>query len=77
MLHCGDAYGYYRQVDPMQPYSHPNGRLMETLVIWGFNIPRRHWATLRNLRRAQGNRVRAFCSHDSHELETMGGRAGG
>jgi glyoxylase-like metal-dependent hydrolase (beta-lactamase superfamily II) len=32
LLHCGDAYGYYRQADPVQPYKHPNGRLMETIV---------------------------------------------
>ncbi len=42
LLVCGDAYGFYRQVDPAQPYVHSNGQLMETLVTTGFNIPRRH-----------------------------------
>jgi hypothetical protein len=32
LLHCGDAYGDYRQANPVQPYKHPNGRLMETIV---------------------------------------------
>jgi glyoxylase-like metal-dependent hydrolase (beta-lactamase superfamily II) len=71
LMHCGDAYGYYRQADPVQPYSHPNGRLMEALVTRGFRIPRHHWETLRGLLRTHGQRVRAFCSHDAHEFEML------
>jgi glyoxylase-like metal-dependent hydrolase (beta-lactamase superfamily II) len=68
LLHCGDAYGYYRQADPIQPYKHPNGRLMETIVTTGFNMPKRHWDTLRNLLRSHGAEIQAFCSHDAHEF---------
>ena len=71
LLHCGDAYGYYRQVDPVQPYSHPSGRLMETLVTSGFKMPRRHWVTLRELIHAHGDRIQPFCAHDGHEFEAM------
>ncbi len=77
LLHCGDAYGYYRQVDPAQPYAHPNGRLMESLVTWGFKMPRQHWATLRELRRAAGERLWTFCSHDGHEFHVMADHPGG
>jgi glyoxylase-like metal-dependent hydrolase (beta-lactamase superfamily II) len=63
LLHCGDIYGYPPQVDPAQPYKYPNGSLMETIVTTGFNMPRRHWVSLRNFLRAHGNEVTAFCSH--------------
>ena len=68
LLHCGDAYGYYRQADPLQPYVHPSGRLMEWLVTAGFGMPRRHWPVLRDLRQSHTNIVAAFCSHDAHEF---------
>lgn len=68
LLHCGDAYGYYRQADPVQPYVHPNGRFMEWLVTAGFAMPRRHWQVLRRLRRDHGDIVSTFCSHDAHEF---------
>jgi glyoxylase-like metal-dependent hydrolase (beta-lactamase superfamily II) len=62
-LHCGDIYGYPPQVDPIQPYKYPCGSLMETVITTGFNMPRRHWISLRNLLRAHGDEVSAFCSH--------------
>jgi glyoxylase-like metal-dependent hydrolase (beta-lactamase superfamily II) len=68
LLHCGDAYGYYRQVDPSQPYTHPCGKLVEAILTAGFKMPRRHWRLLRGLLQAHGNQIRAFCSHDAHEL---------
>jgi hypothetical protein len=76
-LHCGDVYGYYRRVDPVQPYAHPCGRPMEALVTTAFRIQRRHWPVLRGLLQAHGDQVRAFCSHDAHELEACRGVAGG
>jgi glyoxylase-like metal-dependent hydrolase (beta-lactamase superfamily II) len=69
LLHCGDAYGYYRQVDPVQPYIHPSGPLMEALITIGFRMPKRHWVSLRRLRAAHGDVVSAFCTHDRHEFE--------
>jgi len=69
LLHCGDVYGYYRQVDPKQPYRYPNGKLMERMVTTGFKVPRRHWVSLRNLLRGRGDQIQAFCAHDAHEFE--------
>ena len=69
LLHCGDAYGYCRQVDPVQPYIHPSGKLMETVTTTAFKMPRRHWLSLRQLREAHGDHVSTFCAHDAHEFE--------
>jgi glyoxylase-like metal-dependent hydrolase (beta-lactamase superfamily II) len=63
LLHCGDIYGYQLQVQPAQPYKYPSGALMEAIVTTGFNMPRRHWATLRIFLQSHGDEVRAFCSH--------------
>jgi glyoxylase-like metal-dependent hydrolase (beta-lactamase superfamily II) len=68
-LHCGDVYGYYRQVDPVQPYCHPSGKLMESIVTTGFKMPRRHWLSLRRLLQAHGEMVQTFCGHDAHEYQ--------
>jgi glyoxylase-like metal-dependent hydrolase (beta-lactamase superfamily II) len=71
LLHCGDAYGYFRQVDPAQPYAYPCGKLMETIVTTGFRMPRRHWVTLRKMRREHGDQIRMFCSHDAQEYNAF------
>jgi glyoxylase-like metal-dependent hydrolase (beta-lactamase superfamily II) len=71
LLHCGDTYGYHRQVDPIQPYKHPNGRLMEAIVTTGFNMPRRHWILLRKLFRDHGGEISHFCAHDGQEFLTF------
>ena len=68
LLHCGDAYGYCRQADPVQPYVHPSGRLVECMVTTGFKLPRKHWLTLRRLQKEHGDLVSAFCTHDAHEF---------
>ena len=67
LLHAGDAYGYYRQTALAQPYTHPCGSFMETLVTTGFNMPRRHWLSLRALRQTGGETLQIFCAHDQHE----------
>lgn len=67
LVHCGDAYGYYRQVDPVQPYRHPCGNLMETIVTTSFKMPRHNWKELRNLKQSQGDQIQFFCSHDGQE----------
>jgi glyoxylase-like metal-dependent hydrolase (beta-lactamase superfamily II) len=69
LLHCGDVYGYYRQADPILPYRHPSGRLMELLTTTGFKMPKCHWVRMRELLQAHGDKIRAFCAHDAHEFE--------
>lgn len=69
LLHCGDVYGYYRQADPIQPYIHPSGRLIEWVVTIGFKMPKRHWGRIRKLLQARGDKIRTFCTHDAYEFE--------
>lgn len=67
LMHCGDAYGYYRQV-LAQPYRHPSGKLMEMIVTTGFKMPRRHWVCISKLLREHKDQIQAFCAHDAHEF---------
>jgi glyoxylase-like metal-dependent hydrolase (beta-lactamase superfamily II) len=71
LLHCGDAYGYYRQADPVQPYVHPCGRLREMAVTMGFKMPRRHWIRIRRLLQEHGDQVQVCCAHDAHEFRSL------
>jgi glyoxylase-like metal-dependent hydrolase (beta-lactamase superfamily II) len=68
LLHCGDVYAYAPQVSPIQPYTHPCGRLTELILTTGFHMPRRHWLTLRSLLQIPDNQVRTVCSHDAIEF---------
>jgi len=71
LLDCGDAYGYFRQIDSVQPYTHPCGKWMESMIIKGFDMPRVHWYTLRELLREHASEIQTFCAHDAHEFFTM------
>jgi glyoxylase-like metal-dependent hydrolase (beta-lactamase superfamily II) len=70
LLHCGDMYGYYRQADPIQPYRHPSGKLMEWVVTTVFKMPRLHWIRIRRLLQVHGDKIQTFCAHDAHEFES-------
>jgi glyoxylase-like metal-dependent hydrolase (beta-lactamase superfamily II) len=71
LLHCGDMYGYYRQIDSNQPYAYPGGKFLEFLITTGFKMPRHHWDRIRKLLEAHGDKIQAFCSHDAHEIKTL------
>jgi glyoxylase-like metal-dependent hydrolase (beta-lactamase superfamily II) len=71
LVHCGDVYTYYRQVDPVQPYTHPCGAGVEAALLWAFHVPKRHWLRLRALLRAHGDEVEIFCGHDAHEFDLL------
>lgn len=67
LLNCGDVYGYFRQINPWQPYKHPCGRLMEMIITTGFKMPRHNWVCIKNLQREYGDMIQVYCSHDAHE----------
>jgi len=69
LIHCGDACIYYRQVGFSQPYKHPCGKLAEFIYSTMTNMSRRHWKTIRKLKRMHGDQIQAFCAHDAHELK--------
>ena len=70
LLHCGDAYGYHRQVDPAQPYVHPASRLGDFIITAGFKMSRTHRDNIRQLLDTRGDEIQVFCSHDAHEFES-------
>ena len=71
LLHCGDAYTYHGDVDPVHPSWPPHGRLAR--LFFGLNKAFRqigtHSPRLRALRRAHGDQVALTCSHDPYDLE--------
>lgn len=68
-MHCGDVYGYHRQVDPVQPTTHPCGKLMESLTTMGFKMPRRSWVRIRKLLQTHPAKIQTFWAHDAQEFE--------
>jgi glyoxylase-like metal-dependent hydrolase (beta-lactamase superfamily II) len=73
LVHCGDAYTYHGEVDPVNPSRPPYQCVVRLL----FNVNRAmraigmHSARLRALVRAHGDEVRLTCSHDPWELERL------
>jgi len=75
LLHCGDAYIYYRQVGLLQPYKHPCGKLAEFIQSKMTKMSRHHWKRIRELKQAHGDQIQVFCAHDAHELKLCQMRA--
>jgi glyoxylase-like metal-dependent hydrolase (beta-lactamase superfamily II) len=71
LLDCGDVYGYYQQVNPIQPYVHPCGKLMELIVTRSFKMPRHHWSSIRDLLGKHSGYIQTFCSHDLYEFRLL------
>lgn len=71
LLHCGDAYIYHGDVDPVQP-RRPRGYYLWRpfwMLSYPFRAIGRHSKRLRALRRDHGDEVQLTCSHDPVELE--------
>lgn len=71
LMHCGDAYVYYGDVDPEGPFYPPRHKL--TLNIMGvfspaFRVLGSHSPGLRKLLREHGDEVQVFCTHDPYEF---------
>jgi glyoxylase-like metal-dependent hydrolase (beta-lactamase superfamily II) len=71
LLHCGDAYVYFGDVDPQEPAYPPKYKLTMQLIgiINAFRALGAHSPRLRQLLRDHGDEVRIFCSHDTYEFE--------
>jgi hypothetical protein len=77
LLHCGDAYVYYGDVDPAGPHYPPQHWRVLTIMGWlanAFKVLGQYSKRLRTLQRQHGDELRIFCSHDRVEFETFEGK---
>ncbi len=75
LLHAGDAYFFYREMDLNQPWCTPGLRFYQWMM--DKNRRSRLWnqERLRCLCREQGSQVTVFCGHDIVEFERLAGRS--
>jgi glyoxylase-like metal-dependent hydrolase (beta-lactamase superfamily II) len=71
LLHCGDAYTYHGNVDPVYPRHPTCSRLVRMLfhLNKSFRQIGKHSPRLRALLHAHGDEITLTCSHDPHDLE--------
>lgn len=74
LLHCGDAYFFRDETDPVRPRCTPGLELFQRLVAVDGRQRRANQRRLVELRRDHGGEVRLFCAHDATEFEQL--RAG-
>jgi glyoxylase-like metal-dependent hydrolase (beta-lactamase superfamily II) len=71
LMHCGDAYVYYGDVDPLGPHYPSRHKLALDIMgylSYAFRFLGTHSHNLRNLLREHGDEVQIFCSHDPYEF---------
>ena len=70
LLHCGDAYAYHGEVDPVAPRLAPYAGSLRRLMNLNksFRHIGAHSHRLRELLAAHGDEVVLTCSHDPHEF---------
>jgi len=71
MLHCGDAYFYYGEMDPVSPRCTPLLDGFQKIIAVDGSERLRNQERLRALVRDHGSEVQVFCAHDPKELERM------
>jgi glyoxylase-like metal-dependent hydrolase (beta-lactamase superfamily II) len=71
VLHCGDAYAFHGEVDPVSPRRAPYSRSLRYLIDLNraFRYIGVHSPKLRALIAEHGNEVVLTCSHDIREFE--------
>jgi glyoxylase-like metal-dependent hydrolase (beta-lactamase superfamily II) len=71
VFHCGDAYGYHKDVDPVNPKKPPHYGIWKLMVLANraYRAMGRHSPRLRELVREHGDEVTLTCSHDPVEFE--------
>jgi glyoxylase-like metal-dependent hydrolase (beta-lactamase superfamily II) len=70
-LHCGDAYFFHGEVDPVAPRSTPGLALFQRLVAVDDKARRKNQVRLRELVRDHGREVKVFSAHDPVELDAF------
>ena len=71
LLHCGDAYAFHGDVDPVNPRQAPRRGWLWPHMYFNraFRQIGKHSPRLRALLRAHGDEVQLTCSHDPREFE--------
>lgn len=69
LFHCGDAYTYHKDVDPVNPQKPPDYGIWKLMIVMNkvFRAIGKHSARLRELVREHGDEVTLTCSHDPVE----------
>ena len=73
VLNAGDAYFYRREMDPDRRRCTPGLRFYQRLMDTDRDLRFANQERLRELKRAHGDEVTIFCSHDAKELEALQG----
>jgi glyoxylase-like metal-dependent hydrolase (beta-lactamase superfamily II) len=68
LLHCGDAYFFRGEVDPVNPHCTPGLKLFQRLAAIDDRRRLANQGRLQELARDHGHEVRLFCAHDPVEL---------
>jgi glyoxylase-like metal-dependent hydrolase (beta-lactamase superfamily II) len=73
LLHCGDAYTYHGEIDPISPRSAPYARTLRPFVNlnYAFRNIGRHSRRLQELVRQYGDEVTLTNSHDPIEFNKL------
>jgi glyoxylase-like metal-dependent hydrolase (beta-lactamase superfamily II) len=69
LLHAGDAYFFYREIDSVAPRSTPGLARFQARFDVDRSARRRNQARLRELAGAHGHEIEMFCSHDPVEFD--------
>lgn len=75
LLHAGDAYFYYAEMDLERPRCTIGLRLYQRMMEKDREARLSNQRRLRELRRSHGAAVQIFCAHDVREFERMSGVA--
>ncbi len=71
LLHCGDAYFFRDETDPVRPRCTPALALFQRMVAVDGRNRLANRRRLAELRRDHGGDVRLFCAHDATEFERL------
>lgn len=75
LLHTGDAYFFYAEMDTLRPHCTPGLRFYQWMMDKDREARIRNQERLRELRRDRGETVEIFCAHDVVEFERLAGRS--
>lgn len=70
LMHCGDAYFHYEEMNVNNPSCPPGLQAFQTLTQVNRKRRLANQKRLRDLKRNHGSEVKLICAHDHHEFES-------